>query len=273
MRIAWIPAFLSTLALAACGSVAVAPDGSSDGPPPSDGPPTDGPPADGPPPGPIPVIHWTLDDNVNNSGALTGYSLTTPGGISYGDGKVGRAAIFGQGQYSNVAGMRASLDTYAKVTIAFWLNVSGNPPNAILDINNRTNAPYGGIQLGISAQSVSLCVSTLSNPFLSGSCSGFNNTLGAAWHHWIIRYDGAGTAAGQGGPVQVYVDDILVHTRANDTANDPVFNTTGTPDVLSIGTAGTMFDDVRIYNQVFAPPEQCTQIIGGTWNGQSCALP
>src|SRR5262245_52036763 len=107
MRIAWTPAFLSTLALAACGSVAVAPDGSRDGPAPSDGPATDGPPADGPPadgpaPGPIPVIHWTFDDNVNNSGALTGYSLTTPSGISYGDGKVGRAGVFGQGQYSNV---------------------------------------------------------------------------------------------------------------------------------------------------------------------------
>ena len=37
--------------------------------------------------------------------------------------------------------------------------------------------------------------------------------------------------------------------------------------------AGLALDDVRVYNSVFTPANQCTQIIGGTWSGSSWTLP
>jgi hypothetical protein len=226
------------------------------------------------PSGPSPVLHWTMDGNVNNSGALTGYSLVTPASVGYGTGKFGQAAAFGAGQYSYVDGMRVSLDTYAKVTIGFWMREPGNVQgSSFLDCNNRATAPYGGVQLGLTGTSVSVCVSTTTSSFLGGSCNGFTAPSANVWHHWIVRYSGAGTSAGQGGPTEIFVDNVLVHTRANDANNNPVFNTTGTPDRLYIGVPNASVDDVRIYNQVFSLADQCTYVVRGTWTGSSCTLP
>ncbi|MBK9036884.1 MAG: hypothetical protein IPL61_37475 [Myxococcales bacterium] len=272
--------FLMIGVLAACGAV----ESSVDAPPgPIDAPSDDGGAIDAPlidaplidaPAGPMPVLYWSLDNNVDNTGALAGYALTTPAGIGYGAGKFGQAAAFGAGQYSYVDGMRTSLDTYAKVTIGFWLREPGTAQgSAFLDCNNRATSPYGGVQLGLTGPDVSLCVSTTSNSYLSGGCAGFTAPSANTWHHWLLRYDGVGTAAGQGGPTQIYIDDVLVHTRANDTANNPVFNTTGTPDRLYLGLTNASLDDVRIYNQVFSPADQCTYVVRGTWSGTSCVLP
>lgn len=223
-------------------------------------------------PGPMPQLHWTFEGNVNNSGALSGYTLTTPSGISYGAGKVGQAAMFGSGQYAYVEGMHTSLTTYPKVTVGFWMKEPGTAQNAFFDCNNRTAAPYGGVQLGLTNSSVSVCVSTSSNGSLSGGCAGFTAPSANAWHHWILRYDGSGTGAGQGAATEIYVDNVLVHTRANDTANNPVWNP-GAPDRLYLGVPSSMLDDVRIYNQVFSLADQCTYVVRGTWTGSSCTLP
>jgi hypothetical protein len=285
--------FLLIGVLSACGSVVGAvdaPPGGIDAAPHDDGALADGPLIDGSfiadaalpvdagsadaAPGPMPVLYWSMDNNVSNTGTLPGYALTTPAGVGYGTGKFGQAAAFAGGQYSYVDGMHASLDTYAKITIGFWMLEPGNVAgSSFLDCNNRSTAPYGGVQLGLTNASVSLCVSTTSNSYLSGGCNGFTAPSANTWHHWILRYDGTGTGTGQGGVTQIYVDDVLVHTRANDSANNPVFTPTGAPDRLYLGVPNASLDDVRVYNQVFTPAEQCTYVIRGTWNGASCALP
>ena len=199
--------------------------------------------------------------------------MTAPAGSSYGSGKVGQGAVLGSGQYMYVDGMKATLGTYAKVTIAFWLLEPGNAPGlSVLDVGNRAAAPYGGVTLGLTNTSVSLCVSSTTNAFLAGSCVGFTAPSANSWHHWLLRYDGSGTGAGQGGPLQVYVDDVLVHTRANDVNNNPVFSS-GIPDRLYVGMANSQVDDVQIYDQVLTQAQQCTAILLGSWTGASCTLP
>lgn len=228
---------------------------------------------DAPPTGPTPVLYWSMNGNVNNTGALTGYALTTPAGIGYANGKFGQAGSFGAGQYSYVDGMHASLTTYAKVTIGFWMKEPGNlAATAFLDCNNRSTAPFGGVQMGLSSTSVSMCVSTTSSAFLSGSCTGFSAPSANTFHHWIVRYDGAGTGSGQGAATEIYIDDVLAYTRPNDTANNPVWNP-GAPDGLYLGTSNVLVDEVKIYNQVFSRADQCTYVIGGAWTGTSCTLP
>ena len=223
--------------------------------------------------GPMPQLHWTLDGNVNNAGALSGYTLTTPSGISYGAGKVGQAAMLGGQQYTYVDGMNTSLTTYPKVTIGFWMKEPGNlQGQAFFDCNNRQTAPYGGVQMGLTGSSVAVCVSTSSTAFLSGGCNGFTAPSANTWHHWILRYDGSGVGAGQGAATEIYIDNVLVHTRANDSANNPVWNP-GAPDRLYLGVPSSMLDDVRIYNQVFSLADQCTYVVRGTWTGTSCTLP
>lgn len=65
---------------------------------------------------------------------------------------------------------------------------------------------------------------------------------------------------------------VLVHSRANDAANDPVFSSS-VLSTLQFGSDALRIDDVRVYNEAFTVAEQCTTVIGGTWSGSSCALP
>ena len=44
------------------------------------------------------------------------------------------------------------------------------------------------------------------------------------------------------------------------------------PDLLTLRAANTQLDDVRVYDRVMSIADQCTEIIGGTWDG-NCALP
>src|SRR5438094_9240697 len=69
------------------------------------------------PVGPPPRLHWTFDGNTNNTGTINGFALATPAGVSFVAGKVGMAASFGPGQFSNVPGMKNVLGTVAPVTI------------------------------------------------------------------------------------------------------------------------------------------------------------
>lgn len=54
--------------------------------------------------------------------------------------------LFGGGQFSNVAGMRGLLGTYAKVTIAWWMQEPGTLGSVVgLDDDNRSTSPFGGV--------------------------------------------------------------------------------------------------------------------------------
>lgn len=221
-----------------------------------------------------PLVHWSFEGNTNNTGSVMGYALATPAGAAYVPGKVGMGITFGAGQYANVAGLRFLVGDLPKVTFAFWLKEPGNLNSAsVLSVINRTTSPYGGVQLGLSGTSSSLCVATTSASLLGSGCTGATAPSANNWHHWIIRYNGTNTSAGGGGPTEIYVDDLLVHTQANDTANDPVFTNNGIPDTLTLGYPGTSLDDVEIFNTTYDLAMQCTGIIGGTWTGTACTLP
>jgi hypothetical protein len=121
-----------------------------------------------------------------------------------------------------------------------------------------------------------LCVASTTSSLLGGSCvSQWPSPTKFAWHHYIIRYDGTGTAAGQGAQtIDVYLDGgaTPVASTPNDAAMNPVFNA-GLYDPLGIGAGGVLMDDIKIFNQVFTPQQQCQLIIGGAWTGTSCTLP
>lgn len=225
------------------------------------------------PASPTPRLHWTFDGNLDNTGALTGYPLSAPQGVLFGAGKVGQAGVFGSGQYSLATGMRTVLGTYATATIALWLKEPGNLNSlSVVDCINRSTSPYGGIQLGFSGSSGSLCVATTTSSLLEGGCGAAIPPSSNSWHHWIIRYEGSGLGTGQGGITTVWIDGVLARTQANDNANNPVFTAT-IPDALYLGAPGTQLDDVRVYDRVFTPAEQCTFLVGGTYAGTTCTLP
>ena len=224
-----------------------------------------------------PILWWKLDGSGTNSGTLAGYAYS-PVGVSWVTGKFGMAAQYGPGAYGSVANsLRAALSTSAAYTISFWINATSSPNtgNSALDFWNRSTAPYGGLQFYFSsATSLVLCGASTTQPYLpNGSCTTtWTAPSPSVWHNYIFRYSGTGTAAGQGGNVDIYVDDVLVTTLPNDSSKNPIFSN-GVGDTLYFGTSGMSWDDVRIYDQVFTQAQQCTTVIGGTWNGTSCALP
>ena len=229
---------------------------------------------------PVPMLRWTFDSDGTNSGSLSGYALSLNGTISFVAGKVGAgAAQFSSGAYSVVSGMRAVLDAYPQYTIAYWVNASASPntANSFLDFNNRFTAPYGGLQLSYSsATQYSMCVATTTSSYLTGSCPPSSNPAPSTRTHVAPRPSSAtparARAPARGAGVDVYVDDVLVKSVANDGNNNPVFNA-GVPDSFYFGGSGTTVDDLRIYSTTFTVANQCTQIIGGTWTGTSCTLP
>ena len=131
---------------------------------------------------------------------------------------------------------------------------------------------YGGIEIGEVSSLATLCVSTATIRYVGGSCDTYSPPSLGTWHHWIIRYEGSGTGAGEGGPVSIYIDDVLVFTQINDPSNDPVFSS-AMPDVLYVGGDGARMDDLRIYGDVFSQAQQCSYILGGAWTGSGCTLP
>ena len=72
--------------------------------------------------------------------------------------------------------------------------------------------------------------------------------------------------------VSIYLDAVLKLTVPDDLSNDTVFGS-GISDTLYIGGNGAFMDDLRIYDRVFTPAEQCVRIINGVWDGSGCILP
>ncbi|MCC6995609.1 MAG: choice-of-anchor D domain-containing protein [Deltaproteobacteria bacterium] len=224
-------------------------------------------------PGATPILRWTWDNTAANSGSSAGYTATLNGTTSYITGKVGQAIQFGGGGYATVTGTRTIMSSYPAYTIAFWVYLSGSLASQATFYNiNRSTAPYGGVSVGHTGTSASLCAASTTNSLLTGSCPTFSASLNT-WHHYLVRYAGLGSGVGQGAPVEMYLDNVLMATATQDAANNPVF-TAGVTDTISLGAPSFVaMDDLKIYNQVFTVANQCTQVIGGTWTGTSCTLP
>src|SRR5262249_40797230 len=112
--------------------------------------------------GPTPLLYWALDGNGTNTGSVAGYPLVLNGSATYVAGKFGQAAQFNAGAYGLVTGSaRAVLGIYAQYTISFWVSATTAPDanGAVLSFENRSTAPYGGIQLYYSSNTtVGMCV-------------------------------------------------------------------------------------------------------------------
>jgi hypothetical protein len=232
----------------------------------------------------LPLLLWTLDGNGYNTGSAGGYALTVSSQTQYVAGKFGQALQVNSGAwFETVAGMRALLGSSPQYTIGMWVNPQTYPntANVFLGFQSDTTkpGPWGGFSTWFSSfQSFTICASSLSNKSLpsGGSCSSNINApaiLPNSWHHLLWRYAGKGTGAGQGASLDFYVDDVKVFTVANDAANDPIYNMNITDTLYLMAAAAVTYDDIRIYNAVYSDAQQCTDIIKGTWNGTSCALP
>lgn len=217
-----------------------------------------------------PLLRYVFNGDVLNRGALTGYHGTA-GAVTYPAGKFSQAVKFDGTDATGVVltDTRLVLGADFKWTIGFWFRED------VLKTDSRLLAMRGiGEGLGGWETYHGVSSTTQLTTCSDGGCMSFTTPAAGAWHHLLMRYDGE--SATVGAPMEFYLDGVYVGSIANEgripmTAGardlafgrDPFY---GHPSLFHV-------DEVRVFNTVFTPAEQCTRAIGGTWTGTSCTLP
>lgn len=229
----------------------------------------------GPEPDPL-LLYYTFDGHATNQGSLGSVYDGVSSNVSYVDGMNGQAVKFMEVADSLVripytAGPLSIDSTY---TIGFWFKEDAVLLKAtVLDFRGG----LGGCETyhGASGTALFTCCSSSG----TGDCGSFPYTAGG-WHHLIYRYAGTSPLAGGGADLQLYLDNEPVQT-ISITNGDTIFNALQLPDFwLGLGRTSSdpgnfQIDELKIFNQVFSVQEQCTEVIGGSWDAQSssCSLP
>ncbi len=206
-----------------------------------------------------PVLQYKFDFNADNTGAASNTPVSYNGtatNVSYaGGGKFGGGVTFASSATSFATLPVAPLiHTGRPYTVSLWwreATVRNDSDLISFPGTNRLDA-YHSIAGG---NNLTTCVTSV-------QCSSFSYTPGP-WNNLIFRYAGAGSG------VQVYVNGALQHTLTGYTGD--LFGALGNPTVGK--NTNMTVDEIRFYDQVYSTATQCTQVIGGTWNGQVCTLP
>jgi hypothetical protein len=210
-----------------------------------------------------PLLRYQFESDVANSGALSGYNGTATS-VTFPAGKFGRAIKFDGSATTGamLAGTRSVFGAGSKWTISLWFRTDVAIPFSTLWTFRSGSSGWESYH---AHANYGFAIYTCSN----GGCFNFTPAPGV-WHNLLYRYDGA--SASVGAPVQIYVDGVLAGQIDNPTQLPLVG--AGVSDIR-LGDGGAQFyvDEFRVYDRVFSVAQQCTLVIGGSWNGASCALP
>jgi hypothetical protein len=226
------------------------------------------------PPPPIqPLLAFSLDGTLSNSGTATGTEMQAPNGLSYVAGKFGSAFSSTAFMYGEVTGMKSLLGSEPNVTIGFWYSQPfGTTNDDLIDVRANGMAPYGGVAVGIYGGALITCAATATE-LTAGGCLVLDVPAPeTAWHHVLLQYDGVGTSEGQGGPLRVYVDGKHAGTIVSPKL-DPIFTPAIDDRMIVGGGEASLVDDIQVYGHVLSEVDGCTKIVKGTWNGAACAMP
>ena len=213
-----------------------------------------------------PLLRYRFEGNAANSGAVGGYTGTATS-VTYPAGRFGSAVKFDGTTATRVLfpGTAAVLGRGGPLTISLWYREDAVLTDTyLLDFRGAGAGTEGGWQTYHGAYGSNLASCS------DGGCFSFApGTLGA-WHNLTYRY------ATPGGAVEFWVDGVHVGGIAN--VDGAALSGMPVRDLLignsHYGTRSAFYvDELRIYDTAFTPAEQCTRVIGGTWNGTSCTLP
>lgn len=216
-----------------------------------------------------PLVLYTFDLTPASTGALGGYT-SEAGTAHYATGKFGRAIAFDTTVAGHVTllGTGALVKTASRWTVSLWYREDVAIAHTNLIDFRSNSAGWESYHGQASATGMTTCATTY-------SCFTYYDAPLGVWHNLVWRYDAPSLASG--GTLRVYLDGALVGTLTSSTGTSLIDATM--PDaVLGMSypdEAPPIFavDDVRIYDTVFSEAEQCTRVIGGTWNGTACSLP
>jgi hypothetical protein len=219
-----------------------------------------------------PKLHYRFEGDATNAGELGSEHDGIAELVTYVPGKIGQAVKFDgpvcemaapPPSHVDLPGTAALLQTYPELTIGLWYRLPA--------MTTKTDCvPYllkcrgqgSGFETyyGPAALPGELTTCFTESDNMTSSCRSHQGTVDE-WHHLLYRYDG--------NALEIYLDNELVLTM--DTALS-IFGSV--LDNLDVGRFSFFdVDELKLYDQVFDPEIQCTEVIGGCWRNGSCVMP
>ena len=229
------------------------------------------------------LLHYSFDDHLLNQGALGPTHDGVASSVTFVDGLSGRALRFAgtAGSFLQLPGSAAAINPHPAVTIALWFRdpAGGTGGSSLIDFRGTVPAPAPPLgaalgcqtdRLGASPGQWMTCCGTGTPGIDACTETGY---LVDRWHHLILRHAGTSTTAGGGADLQIYLDGRPAGVVA-DPGGTPFFSDLS-DDLLLGAYSRLLIDELRVYDRVFSEAEQCTSLLGGSWDGsaRACQLP
>jgi hypothetical protein len=220
-----------------------------------------------PPSGAAPLLDYPFDGDAFNRGSLVGYDGVAAA-VSWVEGVRGRAvAMGGYGSVVEMPLTSAELNELTAFTIALWFREDrvSNDGGQLIDMRGFLRGFHS--YHGVSGDALFTCWGAGHPDNGPGGCGSFDYPVGV-WHALIFRHAGRGLAPGEGAPLELIVDGVPVLTLDNPEL-EPILGHDAVD--LSVGRDSIFeIDDLRVYDRVFSPAEQCSELAGGRWCNGTC---
>jgi hypothetical protein len=210
------------------------------------------------------VLYFPFDNSPRNRSALDyptalsgHFAQTAP---TYAGGVAGGAGNFATGTIYK--GAAVPLTSGVGYTISVWAAVAANDGETVW--TNRANGAGCTLTVGTAVSAVA----SLSCFNAAGATIGtVTQTITSdKWFNLIVKYTGTGHGDGNGGAIALYLNGNAPQTIAN--ANKVDLFPAGQIDLRTgaATAAGTILDELRVYNTTYPDQFQCEGIMFGTWD-------
>lgn len=180
------------------------------------------------------------------------------------DGKLSQAVVFDAQSAMQIGNLEFS--SYPNTTLGFWFFQTqvldaGMYFDFVGSVVGTNALHYGGMSAYNASTEKEITTCSAAGSILNCEVNAMFS-LGS-WHHlmYVVR--------ASAGALDTYLDGVLVNTRS---VPSNVFTYASSSMNIAQGWAGYM-DDFRVFTSVLNERQRCLMMLGGVWEGGSCALP
>ncbi len=224
------------------------------------------------------MLWHEFDGDGTNMGQTPGYDAVMDAAITYVAGKYGQGAqCAGEGPGVTIPNLRDLLVQHPNLTMSVWVYEDSYMPDSnVLDLRIGGGGGWKTYHGAGGRDHFTTCVSG-TNSFAACGASFVSPT--AVWVPLSWRYAGMGTQSGEGAPLEIYLDGVLVDMVTIDN-NKPLVNESMKLDgtlcsVIPGNGANDIVDDFEVWGRTFGPAAHCRIVVGGVRDdmNMTCTAP